>query len=343
MADCLSSPMIALLIALATALGIGPARARAQGSAPENHADPGARSAFEQGRDAYDRGRFGEALSLFDRAYELSPHPLLLYNIGRAAEADLQNERAVSAYEAYLKALERAENREFVEARLAKLRQLERRRTQEIASAAPVQPLPVPRAPVVPKPLVPAATTVTSAPSTAPLRAVPRLRVHAGGHLGALGRGVFEADGYASEKSTLAPSFGLQLGVSYGWRYFAIGPELRLSFIDVPYDARRKTVDVLAKPMPGYVFSRVPLALYAAFPTGLSVPMFDDDAYQLGAVLGLMAGAMYFFSEHVGVSFETGWLVRWYGHSSRSLDAGQSANLTLREWNVANMSVVFGR
>lgn len=103
---------------------------RADAAAQSQAASPAARAAFEQGRDAYDRGRFGEALGQFERAYALSPHPKLLYNIGRSADSDGQVERAVSAYSSYLAEYPAAENREFVEARLAKLRALERLRAQ---------------------------------------------------------------------------------------------------------------------------------------------------------------------------------------------------------------------
>lgn len=117
-------------------LSARPARADAVEQA---QASPAARAAFEQGRDAYDRGRFGEALAHFEQAYALSPHPKLLYNIGRSADSDGQVERALSAYSSYLEAFPTAENREFVEARLAKLRALERLRQAQAQQLAPVQ------------------------------------------------------------------------------------------------------------------------------------------------------------------------------------------------------------
>lgn len=83
---------------------------------------PEAREAFERGRSAYERGRFGEAITWYERAHELSPHPTLLFNIGRAADSDGRHERAIQAYAAYLEALPGADNREFVEGRLERLR-----------------------------------------------------------------------------------------------------------------------------------------------------------------------------------------------------------------------------
>jgi hypothetical protein len=97
------------------------ARAQAHETQPTD-SDPAARAAFEAGRAAYDHGRFAEALDQFQLAYELSRLPQLLFNIARAAESDGRNERAVSAYEAYLQALPVADNRDFVEARMRRLR-----------------------------------------------------------------------------------------------------------------------------------------------------------------------------------------------------------------------------
>jgi tetratricopeptide (TPR) repeat protein len=98
----------------------------------EPSSDAAARSAFETGRDAYERGDFPEALRHFERAHELSKRTELFFNIGRAADADGQTARAISAYTAYLEALPNADNREFVRARLVRLRALDPR-----APAAP--------------------------------------------------------------------------------------------------------------------------------------------------------------------------------------------------------------
>lgn len=96
--------------------------AQAQGAESSAQSlDLRARVAFEAGSDAYAHGRFGEALVQFEQAYAINAHPKLLFNIARAAEFDGQRERAIQAYRQYLAALERADNREFVEARLAKL------------------------------------------------------------------------------------------------------------------------------------------------------------------------------------------------------------------------------
>lgn len=99
-----------------------PTRLRAQAQEPDAARDAAAREAFESGRNAYDLGRFSEALAAYERSYELSHRPLLLFNIARAAEADGRPARAIEAYEGYLQAVPDADNRAFAEARLSKLR-----------------------------------------------------------------------------------------------------------------------------------------------------------------------------------------------------------------------------
>jgi tetratricopeptide (TPR) repeat protein len=105
--------------------------------------DEAARQEFEAGRQAYGMGAFAIALAHFERSYALSLRPELLYNIGRAADAEGLTSRAAASYAAYLEARPDAENREFVRARLAKMQALAARaepsaeapRTSETESA----------------------------------------------------------------------------------------------------------------------------------------------------------------------------------------------------------------
>jgi tetratricopeptide (TPR) repeat protein len=116
---------MALRLCFAVFLLVGvTSHAAAQPRQPSAVAQPSpeARDAFERGRSAYERGRFGEAVTWYERAHELSPHPTLLFNIGRAADSDGSGERAIQAYSAYLEAVPGADNREFVEGRLERLR-----------------------------------------------------------------------------------------------------------------------------------------------------------------------------------------------------------------------------
>ena len=110
--------------------------------------DKEARFLFEAGRTAYDAGRYREALGHFQRAYDLSQRPQLLYNVGQAADRLREDQLALDAFERYLSALPAADNRPAVEERIKVLHevlaekeaaQAERAPTpQQTAQAAPI-------------------------------------------------------------------------------------------------------------------------------------------------------------------------------------------------------------
>lgn len=66
-------------------------------------ADAEARAHFDTGRAAYKGGRFEDAAHAFRRAYVLSPRYQLLYNIGQAELRAEHNERALAAFEGFLR------------------------------------------------------------------------------------------------------------------------------------------------------------------------------------------------------------------------------------------------
>lgn len=84
--------------------------------------DSEARALFEAGRVAFDEGRFENALEYFERSYELSRRPQLLYNIGSAADRLRRDEDALEAFEAFLEAVPTSPNRAHVEGRIRVLR-----------------------------------------------------------------------------------------------------------------------------------------------------------------------------------------------------------------------------
>lgn len=97
--------------------------ARAQPEA--SSADDEARQLFEAGNTAYDSGRFRNAYDSFVRAYELSRRPVLLFNIGRAADLARMDREAIDAYERFLTETPEeqvAPRRDLVEERLRTLR-----------------------------------------------------------------------------------------------------------------------------------------------------------------------------------------------------------------------------
>jgi tetratricopeptide (TPR) repeat protein len=85
--------------------------------------DEEARTRFRAATMAFSDGRFEDALSDFQRAYELSGRLELLFNIGSAADRLRRDAEALAAYEAYLDASEDPPNRRFVEARVRMLRE----------------------------------------------------------------------------------------------------------------------------------------------------------------------------------------------------------------------------
>lgn len=107
----------------ATAEGAIPEGATPEGTGPSASRDAEARGLFEAGRAAFSDGRFEDALEYFQRSYDLSHRGELLYNIGSAADRLQQEERALTAFEEYLRELPEATNRREVEGRIRVLRQ----------------------------------------------------------------------------------------------------------------------------------------------------------------------------------------------------------------------------
>jgi hypothetical protein len=81
-----------------------------------------AHSLFEAGRLAYSAGHFADARDDFERAYDLSGRPELLYNIGQCADRLRDDAAAIDAFERYLGAVQEPANGEEVLRRLVALR-----------------------------------------------------------------------------------------------------------------------------------------------------------------------------------------------------------------------------
>ncbi len=80
--------------------------------------DAEARSLFEAGRTAFSAGRFADALDHFERAYELSHRPELLFNIGTCQDRLRRDADAIASFERFLSEVPDAPNRSEVEARI---------------------------------------------------------------------------------------------------------------------------------------------------------------------------------------------------------------------------------
>jgi tetratricopeptide (TPR) repeat protein len=139
---------------------------------PVRGGDDSSRAAMEhyrRGTRAYDLGRFLEAASEYEKAYEAKESPALLYNLGQAYRGAGEHQKALNAYRAYLRNAPEATNREEVTHFIEALRH-----TLEVQKATtekpPVGTLPEPR------PSTTSATTTNAAPPVAIVAPPPKPR-----------------------------------------------------------------------------------------------------------------------------------------------------------------------
>jgi len=90
--------------------------------AEDAHLDAAARSLFLAGRDAYNEGRFEVALENFERAFEISGRPALLFNIGQTLDRLRRDREAIEVFERFLEADVLPDQRSAIERRLEILR-----------------------------------------------------------------------------------------------------------------------------------------------------------------------------------------------------------------------------
>jgi Flp pilus assembly protein TadD len=74
---------------------------------------------IEEARALYDRGRFDEARARFEKAYQLSGKPRLLFNIGQCYRLAGKPSDAVRTFRAFLRQEPSAPNRAMVEQLIA--------------------------------------------------------------------------------------------------------------------------------------------------------------------------------------------------------------------------------
>jgi tetratricopeptide (TPR) repeat protein len=107
--------LLVLLSFVPLIVGLQSSPADAQSSEAD---DALARERYQAAVVAFDAGSYEAALDLFRGAYELSPRPQLLYNIGTTADRLRRNVEAVEAFEAYLEQAPNASNAESVRRRI---------------------------------------------------------------------------------------------------------------------------------------------------------------------------------------------------------------------------------
>ena len=86
-------------------------------------ASSAAQARFEAGVAAYEGGRYGDAIARFKEADQLSPSPLLSFNIAKVYDRMADNPSALASYRDYLRRLPTAENSIEVRKRIQELEQ----------------------------------------------------------------------------------------------------------------------------------------------------------------------------------------------------------------------------
>jgi tetratricopeptide (TPR) repeat protein len=92
---------------------------RAQSAATAE--DREARKQFEAGAEAYEAEQYERALECFQKAYDLSPRPVLLFNIAKTEDKLERKREARDHYKRFLAAVPDAANRTQVERRIDEL------------------------------------------------------------------------------------------------------------------------------------------------------------------------------------------------------------------------------
>jgi len=122
-----------LLIVVTFACLASTSRVEAQRDSTPDAKIEEAKKAFAAGTRAYAEGDFENALERFQRAYDLTGSPDLLYNIATVSDRMRLDEEALEAYEGYLEARPDSADREHVAGRIDVLRAaIEARRRAEM-------------------------------------------------------------------------------------------------------------------------------------------------------------------------------------------------------------------
>jgi hypothetical protein len=115
--------------------------------------DPRAKTLSDEGRAAFDAGRYDEAIEKFQAAYELSPAPGLLYNLAQAYRLRGDCTAALSRYRAFLGMGVGDRMRKLAEDRVSELAacdapppETRESRAAPVLLPRPIAPIPWPRA-----------------------------------------------------------------------------------------------------------------------------------------------------------------------------------------------------
>ncbi len=93
----------------------------ASGARAQNGNADNAQAHFDRGAKLYNLGHFQDAIGDFEKAYDLDPSPIFLFNIAQSHRQLGNKERALFFYRRYLEQAPKAANREDVERRIKDL------------------------------------------------------------------------------------------------------------------------------------------------------------------------------------------------------------------------------
>lgn len=155
-------------------------------------------------------------------------------------------------------------------------------------------------------------------------------RVYGGIHLGGGGNLKVMPEDFDSDKVDMKFLVGFQGGLDHViHQYVALGGEFRFTSTDIKYaDERPILVDFTFKPRGRYEFSNIPLEVYGTLPLGFSVvaPRNDGDT-KFNMNFGIGAGAMYFFTEKLGINAELTGIFHWF---RQTYDGPLNTDFTVR-------------
>jgi tetratricopeptide (TPR) repeat protein len=114
--------MTRAVITLAALSALAFATGAARAERPEAHGKEAA-VYFDRGALNYNLGHFQEATAAFEKAYEIEPSPILLFNIAQCQRQLGNNDRALFLYRRYLEQAPKAPNRADVTRRIAEIEQ----------------------------------------------------------------------------------------------------------------------------------------------------------------------------------------------------------------------------
>jgi tetratricopeptide (TPR) repeat protein len=161
-----SATRVAILVLAAAVVLIAPAARAAPGTSAE---DRQARELFQKAEMSFNLGKFGEALTSYQAAYQAKPLPALLFNVAQCYR-NLENyERARFFFRRYLDLDARTTNRRMVEDLIAEM-------TAKMAKSGPVAPLSTSAA----EPDAADGLKLAAAPTAAPGASVDLARAGAG-------------------------------------------------------------------------------------------------------------------------------------------------------------------